>query len=331
MTLLRIDHLNVSLPVAGTYQPVLVDVNLTLAEGQILGVAGESGSGKTMTGLSVLRLLPSGARHTGSITLNGRELLELSPRRMREVRGRDVAMVFQDPMSSLHPMLTVGRQLTDHLIKHRKVSRAVAKARAVELLEQVRLPSPERTLKAYPHQLSGGMRQRVAIAIALACEPKVLIADEPTTALDVTVQAGILQLLDTLRSETGVGIMVITHDLGVLSSVADDLAVFYAGRIIEQAPAAEVFRRPTHPYTSALLAALPHVEDANGEFGLRPLRGAPPGIGEWPEGCVFAPRCERAVQECQTRIPDLDNVADGHSVACFVAERGSEIAEQVVS
>lgn len=330
MTLLRIDHLNVSLPVAGRYLPVLVDVNLALEAGQILGVAGESGSGKTMTGLSVLQLLPPGARREGAITLEGRNLLELSPRQMREVRGRDVAMVFQDPMSSLHPMLQIGRQLTDHLIKHRKVSRAVAKARAVELLEQVRLPSPERTLKAYPHQLSGGMRQRVAIAIALACDPKVLIADEPTTALDVTVQAGILALLDTLRRETGVGILVITHDLGVLSSIADDLAVFYAGRVIEQAPASDVFRRPTHPYTSALLAALPHVAGADGGLALRPMRGTPPGIGEWPTGCAFAPRCEHAVDECQTGVPGLDEVAAGHDVACFVATSGYS-AEKVVS
>jgi oligopeptide transport system ATP-binding protein len=329
MALLEIEGLNVWLPVGGRRTPVLVDVNLSIDAGQVLGIAGESGSGKTMTGLAVLRLLPDGAVCEGSIRLDGRELLTLGDREIRQVRGGEVAMVFQDPTSSLHPMLPVGRQLTDHLRRHRGLSRKAASARAAELLGKVRLPDPERTLRAYPHQLSGGMRQRVAIAVALACEPKLIIADEPTTALDVTVQAGILELLDALRAETGVGIVMITHNLGVLSSVADELAVFYAGRIIERSASRRIFGGPQHPYTRALLAALPHPDAGPADRGLRPMPGAPPALGEWPRGCAFAPRCPERHAPCDEHVPPLLDTEAGHEVACFARRPASDRVESV--
>ena len=317
MSLLAVEDLSISLPIGGRMVPIVEGIDLSLDRGEVLGIAGESGSGKTLSAMAVMGLLPKEAEVGGSIRFEGRELTALGEREFGRIRGNEIAMVFQDPLSSLHPMLTVEGQLTDHLRKHRRLSRRAARARATELLELVRLPNPARTLRAYPHQLSGGMRQRVAIATALACEPSLLIADEPTTALDVTVQAGIIELLLHLTGEMDIGVMIVTHDLGVLSSIADRLAVFYAGRIVETAAASTVFRHPAHPYTEALLAAVPH-GDAAGDVVLQPMRGAPPGAGEWAEGCRFNPRCALTESRCRVRVPQLLDISPGHSVACHV-------------
>ena len=236
---------------------ILRGVDLSLAAGRIQGLAGESGSGKTMTGLAVLGLLPAGSQVTGSISYGEQELLALPPRRRNDLRGAEIAMVFQDPSTSLHPMLSVGAQLTDHLRHHLKLDRAASRARAAELLGRVRIPDPAAALHRYPHQFSGGQRQRIAIAIALACSPKVLIADEPTTALDVTVQAGVLHLLRDLATEMGLAVLLITHDLGVMSAVADRVAVMRHGEVVENGDRLQVFTSPAHPYTASLLASLP--------------------------------------------------------------------------
>jgi peptide/nickel transport system ATP-binding protein len=236
---------------------ILRGVDLSLAAGRIQGLAGESGSGKTMTGLAVLGLLPAGSQVTGSITYGGQELLALPPRRRNDLRGAEIAMVFQDPSTSLHPMLSVGAQLTDHLRHHLKLDRAASRSRAAELLGRVRIPDPVAALHRYPHQFSGGQRQRIAIAIALACSPKILIADEPTTALDVTVQAGVLHLLRDLATEMGLAVLLITHDLGVMSAVADRVAVMRHGEVVENGDRLQVFTSPAHSYTASLLASLP--------------------------------------------------------------------------
>jgi peptide/nickel transport system ATP-binding protein len=238
-------------------QEILRGVNLALPPGRVHGLAGESGSGKTMTGLAALGLLPHGSRTTGRATLDGRNLLDLPPRELNRVRGREIAMVFQDPATSLHPMLSIGRQLTEHMRHHLRLGRAEARDRAIGLLGQVRIPGPAAAIDRYPHQFSGGMRQRIAIAIALACGPKVLIADEPTTALDVTVQAGVLRLLRGLCDDLGLAVLLVTHDLGVMSAVADDVSVMRDGLIVETGLRARVLREPRHPYTRALLDALP--------------------------------------------------------------------------
>ncbi|WP_326823357.1 ABC transporter ATP-binding protein [Streptosporangium sp. NBC_01639] len=236
---------------------ILRGVDLDLQAGRVHGLAGESGSGKTMTGLAVLGLLPHGARVSGRIGLGERDLLTIPPRELNAVRGGEVAMVFQDPATSLHPMLSVGRQLTEHMRHHLGLDRRQARARAVELLGQVRIPAPESAIGRYPHQFSGGMRQRIAIAIALACSPKVLIADEPTTALDVTVQAGVLRLLRGLCDDLGLAVLLVTHDLGVMSAVADEVSVMREGLVVETGPRGQVLREPRHPYTRTLLESLP--------------------------------------------------------------------------
>ncbi|WP_433296774.1 ABC transporter ATP-binding protein [Pseudonocardia sp. CA-142604] len=253
MTVLDIARLTLS--IGGN--EILRGVDLRLEGGRIQGLAGESGSGKTMTGLAVMGLLPSGAQATGRITYGDQELLALSPGRRNALRGNEIAMVFQDPSTSLHPMLSVGAQTTDHLRHHLRLGRAAARERAVELLSRVRIPDPAGALRRYPHQFSGGQRQRIAIAIALACSPRVLIADEPTTALDVTVQAGVLHLLRDLASEMGLAVLLVTHDLGVMSAVADRVAVMRHGEVVEDGERHQVFTAPAHPYTASLLASLP--------------------------------------------------------------------------
>ncbi len=317
MSLLSIENLSIALPVDGRILPIVEGVSLQVSRGEVLGIAGESGSGKTMSAMAVMGLLPKDAIVTGSIRFEGKELIGMGEREFRSIRGNDIAMVFQDPLSSLHPMLTVEKQLTDHLRKHKRMSRHDARVRAEELLRLVQLPNPAKLLRVYPHQLSGGQRQRVAIAIALACEPSLLIADEPTTALDVTVQAGIIELLLDLTRKIDIGVMIVTHDLGVLSSIADRLAVFYAGGIVETAGAAAVFRHPTHPYTEALLAAVPHRDD-DGDIDLKPMRGTPPAAGEWAEGCRFNPRCDYVERQCYVIDPVLLEATPGHQVACHV-------------
>jgi len=315
MTLLDVERLSVQLPTASGPITIVDEVSYRVEEGQVFGVAGESGSGKTISVLALMQLLPDGARISGSAAFGGRNLLALRGRALRSVRGAEIAMVFQDPLTSLHPMLSIGRQLTEHVRYHEGLRRRAADARARELLEQVRIPDPEGTLHAFPHQFSGGMRQRIAIAVALACRPKLLIADEPTTALDVTVQAGILRLLDTLRKETGLSVILITHDLGVMSSIADSVSVFYAGRIVESGTTSAVLGRPRHPYTRALLDALPHPEAAS-DRELVAIGGTPPTPAGRPAGCAFHPRCAFAQPSCAERVPPLVAIGDGRLLAC---------------
>ncbi len=315
MALLDVEGLRVRLPTRAGEVTIVDGVDYHVGEGEVFGVAGESGSGKTISVLALMQLLPEGARVEGRALYAGRDLLALRGRALRQVRGRDVAMVFQDPLTSLHPMLTIGRQLTEHLRVHEGVARGAADRRAVELLEEVRIPDPEKALHGFAHQFSGGMRQRIAIAIALACRPKLLIADEPTTALDVTVQAGILRLLDRLRRENGLSVILITHDLGVMSSIADHVSVFYAGRIVESGPTRELLAHPRHPYTRALLDALPHPESEGGAE-LVAIPGAPPAPRRRPDGCAFHPRCPYAREDCLVDVPPLVPVSDGRLLAC---------------
>jgi len=320
--LLRVEHLSVALPTRSGYHKAVDDLSFAVDAGEIMGIAGESGSGKTITALSLFGLLPPGARVTGSIRLDGTDLTALSGRQLRDVRGRQLAMVSQDPATALHPILPVGTQLTEHMRHHLGVDKAEARLRAAELLETVRIPDPERALRAYPGQFSGGMRQRIAIAVALAAEPRLLVADEPTTALDVTVQAGILRLLDRLCRERGMAVIVITHDLGVMSATAGRLAVMYAGRLAEAGPTAELLTRPRHPYTRGLLDALPHPEGSPGAgpgagaAPLVPIGGSPPSLGLVPDGCPFHPRCKHAEASCAAERPEPVPVASGHLLAC---------------
>ncbi|MFN2628311.1 MAG: ABC transporter ATP-binding protein [Gaiellaceae bacterium] len=314
--MLAVEGLRVSLPTADGLVTVVDGVDYRVEPGEVFGVAGESGSGKTISMLALLGLLPAGAVVEGHAEFGGRDLLGLRPRQLRDVSGRDVAIVFQDPMTSLHPMLSVGQQLTEHVRHHLRLSRADAGRRAVELLEEVRIPDPGSALRAYPHQFSGGMRQRIAIAIALACRPRLLIADEPTTALDVTVQAGILRLLDRLRREGDLSVVLITHDLGVMSSIADRVSIFYAGRVAESGGCAVVLQHPRHPYTRALLDALPHPETP-ADAPLVAIRGTPPSPQRVPSGCAFHPRCPFALEACTKEVPPL-LVEDGRRFACPV-------------
>jgi oligopeptide transport system ATP-binding protein len=314
--LLELEQLSISLPTSSGPRTIVHDVDLQVQAGQVYGIAGESGSGKTMTMLSLLGLLPRGGVATGAARFDGRDLLATDRKGLRGVRGKDVSMVFQDPMTSLHPMLTVGKQLTEHARKHLRIGRKEAEARAAAMLDDVRIPDGEAALRAYPHEFSGGMRQRIAIAIALMCEPRVLIADEPTTALDVTVQAGILRLLDRLRTEKGMAVVLITHDLGVMSSVAERMSVMYSGRVIETGDAAEILQRPGHPYTRGLLGALPQ-PGIGAHAELASIPGVPASPLDPPTGCAFHPRCPLAIESCRTDVPPLI-WRDGHGIACPV-------------
>jgi len=316
MSVLAVESLSVKLPTPAGDVTIVDGVAYDVQPGEVFGIAGESGSGKTISMLALLGLLPERSTVEGSARFAGRELIGMSRGEMRDIAGRDLAMVFQDPFTSLHPMLSVGKQLTEHVRRHLDLDRRAAERRAYELLEDVRIPDPGAALRAYPHQFSGGMRQRIAIAIALACGPKLLIADEPTTALDVTVQAGILRLLDRLRREHELAVILITHDLGVLSSIADRVSIFYAGRVVESGARDAVVQRPRHPYTRALLDALPHPEAAK-ERPLIAIGGSPPTPGHIPPGCSFHTRCAYAVDSCRTDVPELLPVSD-RRLACPV-------------
>ena len=315
-SLLQVEQLRVKLPTPSGFATVVDGVDYNVERAQVFGVAGESGSGKTMSMLALLGLLPEGAVVEGRADFGGKDLLRLNGRELRAVSGREIGMVFQDPMTSLHPMLTIGRQLTEHMRRHLGLDRAAAVRRAAELLADVRIPDPASALHAYPHQFSGGMRQRIAIAIALACDPVLLIADEPTTALDVTVQAGILRLLDRLRREHDLSVILITHDLAVMSSIADRVSIFYAGRVVESGPRSEILSHPRHPYTRALLDALPHPE-ASRDTPLIAIKGTPPSPQQIPSGCPYHPRCEYAVDICTSNDPPLAPV-NGRRLACHV-------------
>ena len=293
-------------------------VDFTLERGRTLGIVGESGCGKSVTALSIMGLVPQPpGRVAGEVRLEGEDLLRASPARLRDLRGDQLAMIFQEPMTSLNPAFTVGDQVAEALLRHRKLTKKEAQEKAVEMLRQVRIPSPERRAADYPHQLSGGMRQRVMIAMALACNPKLLIADEPTTALDVTIQAQILELMRSLRAELGTAIILITHDLGVVAELADEVIVMYAGKVIERCAAPRLFAEPQHPYTIGLLGSIPrlHLEQPR----LAAIEGFVPDAAAFPEGCRFHPRCPFAVEQCRKEIPALREITPGHSAACWRA------------
>jgi peptide/nickel transport system ATP-binding protein len=292
-------------------------VSFAVAPGRTTAVVGESGCGKSVTALAIMGLLPSGGRIGGSIRLAGREVSTLTPEEWRGKRGGEMAMVFQEPMTSLNPAFTAGEQVAEALRIHQKLDPKAAFDRAVEMLARVRIPDAARRARQYPHQLSGGMRQRVMIAMALACRPRLLIADEPTTALDVTVQAQILALIDEMKRETGTAVVLITHDLGVVADHADDVVVMYAGRVAERAPAEQLFAAPQHPYTIGLLGAAPRLE--GGAARLASIEGTVPDLLHPPQGCRFAARCPFAVAQCREESPPLGEVLPGHSVACWRA------------
>ena len=295
-------------------------VSFSLDEGGTLAVVGESGCGKSVTMMSLLRLIPipPGEIVSGSVNYRGQDLLKLSENSMQsDIRGKEIAMVFQDPMTSLNPVLTIGRQLTEPLRVHLNYQPDQARKRAVELLELVGIPDPSKRFGDYPHQFSGGMRQRVMIAMALACNPTMLIADEPTTALDVTIQAQIIELVKELRDKIGLSIIWITHDLGVVAGLAEYVIVMYAGYIVEEADVDTLYENPRHPYTLALMAALPHAERRR-ESRLKSIPGAPPNLLVEPSGCPFAPRCEYVVEKCRLENPPLKALGNGHSMACWL-------------
>ena len=296
-------------------------ISYDVAPGETVAVVGESGCGKSVGAMSILRLIPDppGKIVSGSIGFNGRDLLKLTDAEMRDVRGRDIGMIFQEPMTSLNPVLSIGRQLTETVEHHLKVSRAKANDRAKELLGLVGISEPDRRLKQYPHHLSGGMRQRVMIAMALACEPKLIIADEPTTALDVTIQTQILELMKNLTRELGVAMIIITHNLGVVARYADRVNVMYAGRIVESGPAREIYHNPKHPYTLALLRSVPRMDQPRGAK-LEPVEGQPPDLTKLDGGCSFRPRCRFAVDACRQSQPVLEEVGPNHITACFEKE-----------
>ena len=306
-------------------------VSLGVAKGKTLGIVGESGCGKSMLSLSVMRLVPQPGRiSAGRVMFDGRDLLTLSPHEMRDIRGNRIAMIFQEPMTSLNPVFTVGNQITEAMRAHdRGASSAALRAKAIASLERVRIPSPERRFDEYPHQMSGGMRQRVMIAMALACEPDLLIADEPTTALDVTVQAQILDLLRELQQQTGMAIILITHDLGVVAEMADEVAVMYAGKVVERASGTDIFDDPQHPYTLGLLGSIPKIEET--QERLLAIEGAVPAPFALPQGCRFHPRCVFANDACGRDAPELRDLGGGHLAACLRAPIEVALAAETAS
>lgn len=318
--LLKVDHLVTSFDTKKGSVNAVDGVSFEVEAGRILGIVGESGCGKSVTSLSIMRLLPehSGKISGGSIKFDGRELTSLGEKEMLKIRGNQIAMIFQDPMTSLDPVMTIGRQLEETVLAHEKVSRKEARRRALDILAQVNIPMPEYRIREYPHQLSGGMRQRVMIAMGLLCSPKLLIADEPTTALDVTIQAQILDLIRELREKFNTAIILITHDMGVVADMADDILVMYAGRVMEQAEAVELFRNPLHPYTKALLKSIPRL-DRDVDM-LHSIRGAVPSPYDMPKGCKFCDRCDHATEKCRTQEPELAD-RGGHKVRCWLYEQ----------
>lgn len=300
-------------------------VSLTLGAGETLGVVGESGCGKTMLALSIMRLIPANGQIAGGrVLFNGQDLLTLPEETMREKRGRDIAMIFQEPMTSLNPVLRIGEQIAEAIRLHQHVPDREAQALSVKLLGEVGIPEPERRVKDYPHQLSGGMRQRVMIAMAMSCRPRLLLADEPTTALDVTIQAQILNLISGLKEKNNMAVILITHDLGVVAEAAQKVAVMYAGKIVETAAVEKLFARPLHPYTRGLIESRPSGcvdAESAGEAYLKTIPGAVPSLYALPSGCRFSERCALVEEACRVREPELTEIEEGHFVACFIAER----------
>ena len=305
------------------------DVSFYVMPGETLGVVGESGCGKSMTGLSIMRLIPSppGKIAEGEILLEGKDILKMNDEEVRSIRGKDIAMIFQDPMTSLNPVLTVNRQISESLQLHMGMNKDQARARGVELLNLVGIPNATERIDQYPHQFSGGMRQRVMIAMALSCNPKLIIADEPTTALDVTIQAQILDLMRTLQAERDTGVIMITHSMGVVAGMADRVQVMYAGHIVETASTEEIFAKPSHPYTVGLMKSIPRL-DAQTKEKLEPIRGLPPDLIDLPDMCPFVPRCNYAREKCEQKRPPLLEAGPGHWSACWFWDEVSKDADQ---
>ncbi len=321
--LLEIQELHAGFRTPHGYSKAVDGLNLTLKSGEILGLVGESGSGKSVSALSILRLIqmPPGKITSGKIIFKGKDLLSYSNPEMVKIRGNEIGMVFQEPMTSLNPVFTIGEQITEVLTIHKEMTKSEALSSAIDILKQVKIPSPEQRIHEYPHQLSGGMRQRVMIAMAMACRPDLLIADEPTTALDVTVQSQILELMKELRNTLGSSILLITHDLGVVAEVADRVAVMYAGQILEEAPVEDFFQNPLHPYSQGLLASLPRFEENNDiPRKLYSIPGNVPDPFSYPEGCRFHPRCSYMKEPCKKGMPILERVQENHSSRCLYAQ-----------
>jgi oligopeptide/dipeptide ABC transporter ATP-binding protein len=314
--LLAVEHLTTGFDVNGRFVPAVIDVSFTVGPGETLGLVGESGSGKSLTAFSIMRLVePPGRITTGRLVYKGRDLRTLDEREMQDVRGGEIALIFQEPMTALNPVFTIGNQIEETLLVHKRATRRTARARALELLDAVSIPEPQRRIKEYPHQLSGGLRQRALIAISLACNPSLVIADEPTTALDVTIQAQILDLLRDLRQRMGLALLLITHDLGVVAEMADRVAVMYAGRIVEHAPVKALFADPKHPYTRGLIRSIP-----GGAPGsrLHAIQGTVPPLGQLPPGCSFTPRCPERFEPCPKAHPGDTHLEAGRTVKCYL-------------
>ena len=332
MSILQVRDLATSFFTADGVVRAVDGISFDLDAGETLGIVGESGCGKSVTALSILRLIDTSAGRItrGSIAFEGRELTQLDDEGMRQIRGHHISMIFQEPMTSLNPVLTIGTQIAENASRHLGLSHKAARDRALEMLDLVRIADARRRLDEYPHQLSGGMRQRVMIAIALACNPKVLIADEPTTALDVTIQAQILELLSELKSKLGTAVLLITHDLGVVAETCERVIVMYAGRVAETATADQLFHRPLHPYTRGLMRAIPRLDLEAEVAGRRPrlkeIAGLVPALNREIPGCAFAPRCSMATARCTAERPPLIEAVSGHSVACFEWQRAAEDA-----
>ena len=314
--LLRVEHLTTGFDTGGRFVPAVIDVGFHLDKGETLCLVGESGSGKSLTAFSILRLIEAPGRiDRGRVVFKGRDLLPLPEREMQRIRGAEIALVFQEPMTALNPVFTIGSQIEETLLVHGRATRRTARDKAIELLEAVQFPDPARRVRDYPHQLSGGLRQRALIAMALACSPELLIADEPTTALDVTIQAQILELLRDLQQRLGLALLLITHDLGVVAQMAERVAVMYAGRIVEEATVADLFADPKHPYTRGLLASIP-----GGAPGTRLLAipGTVPVPGQLPSGCCFTPRCPSRFEPCPKAHPGVTDFGGGRTVKCYL-------------
>lgn len=319
--LLNIENLKLSFSTPAGEVKSLNDVSVSLKQGDVLGIVGESGSGKSVTAFSLMRLTPSNGKIVGGkTTFNGHTVTEMTEKEMREIRGKEISIIFQDPMTSLNPVYTIGNQIKEVILLHTNATKEEAQKRAVELLQLVGINEPEKRLKQYPHELSGGMRQRIMIAIALACEPKLLIADEPTTALDVTIQAQILELMMDLKDKLGMSIIMITHDLGVVASMCDKIAVMYAGKIVEYGETDEIFYNPKHEYTKGLLNSIPRL-DAEGHEKLVPIEGSPVDMLNPPEGCPFAPRCKSCMKVCLKHMPEYTPIKDDHYSACWLLQK----------
>ena len=320
---LEVRGLTTAVDMPGGAMTVVDEVSFAVRRGRTLAIVGESGCGKSMTALSVLRVLPERTAHilAGEVLLDGQDLVQLPEPEMRRVRGNDISMIFQDPLSSLNPVLTIGDQIIESILAHRDMSRRAARREAVELLQRVHMPDPESRLQEYPHRFSGGMRQRVMIAMALACRPRLLIADEPTTALDVTIQAQILELMKELQKEFETAILLITHNLGIVAEMAERVLVMYAGRVVEEAAMRDLFVAPRHPYTQGLLGATPRPSNAAADrTRLAEISGIVPPMYDLPPGCAFAPRCSRAEPRCRSARPQLESIQQQRLVACVVAQ-----------